>query len=158
MTTQTQVPPLKNIKEKPLPTKLDLFQNQGLIEKPQPKPQTTPQPKLAEKKSEYKAIPEETKILLDAVEEIEGILYATRQKIYQLYGLVEYKPVTDIELKFTEHEARILSFEQQGDIWIIRVKQFLEPEDFAKLAAKVRSLGGEYISAGRDSHFKIKRA
>ena len=38
----------------------------------------------------------------------------------------------------------------------VKPKGFLGKEKFADIAAKVRSLGGEYISAGKESRFVIK--
>ena len=53
-------------------------------------------------------------------------------------------------------EAR-LSFEEKGDYIIIKPKQFLGSENFAKIASAVRGMGGEYISAGKDSHFRVPK-
>ena len=55
-----------------------------------------------------------------------------------------------------ELEAR-LSFEEKGDYIIIKPKQFLGSENFAKIASAVRGMGGEYISAGKDSHFRVPK-
>lgn len=41
--------------------------------------------------------------------------------------------------------------------YIIRPRQFLGSENFAKVAGMIRGLGGEYISQGRTSHFKVKK-
>ena len=55
-----------------------------------------------------------------------------------------------------ELEAR-LSFEEKGEYIIIKPKQFLGSENFAKIASAVRGMGGEYISAGKDSHFRVPK-
>ena len=55
-----------------------------------------------------------------------------------------------------EHEAR-LSFDEKGYYIIIKPKQFLGSENFAKIASAVRGMGGEYISAGKDSHFRVPK-
>jgi hypothetical protein len=34
---------------------------------------------------------------------------------------------------------------------------FLGSENFAKIASAVRGMGGEYISAGKDSHFRVPK-
>ena len=49
----------------------------------------------------------------------------------------------------------LLSFEEKADYIQIKPKQFLGSENFAKIASTVRGIGGEYISAGRDSHFRV---
>jgi len=38
---------------------------------------------------------------------------------------------------------------------VVRARQFLGSENFAKIANIVRGLGGAYVSAGRDSHFEL---
>jgi len=40
---------------------------------------------------------------------------------------------------------------------IIKPRQFLGSENFAKIASTVRGIGGEYISAGKESHFRVPR-
>lgn len=125
----------------------------------QPIPPTNPTPKPTPPQEQYKPIPRETKILLDAIQDIEGILYATRQQILQLYGPVEYSHITDIELAFSPDISRKLSFELKDNTWIIRPKIFLGGDLFRRVAETVKEMGGEYISdpQKKDSHFRIKR-
>ena len=56
----------------------------------------------------------------------------------------------DIRMSFPEELESRLSFEEKGDYIIIKPKQFLGSENFAKIASAVRGMGGEYISAGKD--------
>jgi hypothetical protein len=42
--------------------------------------------------------------------------------------------------------------------FIIRPKQFLGGENFAKVAKAVRDMGGSYQSAGKNSHFKVPKS
>ncbi|MCW4047293.1 MAG: hypothetical protein NWE99_07005 [Candidatus Bathyarchaeota archaeon] len=65
------------------------------------------------------------------------------------------KTVEDIRMAFPEDLEHLLSFEEKGEYIIIKPKQFLGSENFAKIASAVRGMGGEYISAGRDSHFRV---
>jgi len=52
----------------------------------------------------------------------------------------------------------LLKFEQKDDkTIIIKTRRFLGSDNFAKIASVVRALGGEYISAGKDSHFKVQK-
>jgi len=53
------------------------------------------------------------------------------------------------------HIAENLSFELKDKYVILRGKKMLPSEDFRQLLDIVKSLGGEYISAGSNSHFKI---
>lgn len=48
-----------------------------------------------------------------------------------------------------------LSVEEKGELIIVKPTSFLGSENFAKVASLVRGMGGEYVSAGKESHFKI---
>ena len=65
------------------------------------------------------------------------------------------RSLDEIRLSFPEELEARLSFEEKGDYIIIKPKQFLGSENFAKIASAVRGMGGEYISAGKDSHFRV---
>lgn len=61
----------------------------------------------------------------------------------------------DIRMMFPPDLDSLLSFEEKDEYIVIKPKQFLGSENFAKIASTVRGIGGEYISAGRDSHFRV---
>jgi hypothetical protein len=61
----------------------------------------------------------------------------------------------DIRMMFPEDLDTMLAFEDKGDYVMIKPKGFLGSENFAKIASTVRGIGGEYISAGRGSHFRV---
>jgi hypothetical protein len=63
--------------------------------------------------------------------------------------------IEDIRMMFPQELDTMLAFEDKGDYVMIKPKQFLGSENFAKIASTVRGIGGEYISAGRDSHFRV---
>ncbi len=65
------------------------------------------------------------------------------------------KTLEDIRMMFPEDLDNLLSFEEKADYIMIKPRQFLGSENFAKIASTVRGIGGEYISAGRDSHFRV---
>jgi hypothetical protein len=65
------------------------------------------------------------------------------------------KSLQDIRMAFPEDLENLLSFEERDEYIIVKPRQFLGSENFAKVASAVRGLGGEYISAGRDSHFRV---
>jgi hypothetical protein len=65
------------------------------------------------------------------------------------------RSLDDIRMSFPEELEARLTFEEKGDYIIIKPKQFLGSENFAKIASAVRGMGGEYISAGKDSHFRV---
>jgi hypothetical protein len=67
------------------------------------------------------------------------------------------KPVEDLRLQFPENLKAKLTFTDHGDYIKIKPKTFLGSENFAKISSIVRSLSGAYISAGKDSHFRVKK-
>ncbi|MCW4008852.1 MAG: hypothetical protein NWF09_09230 [Candidatus Bathyarchaeota archaeon] len=67
------------------------------------------------------------------------------------------KSIEDIRIAFPEDLEEMLSFEDKGDYIIVKPKQFLGSENFARIASTVRGMGGEYISAGKASHFRVPK-
>lgn len=63
----------------------------------------------------------------------------------------------DIKMMFPEDLEELLNFEEKEDYIIVKPRQFLGSENFAKIASVVRGMGGEYISAGKASHFRVPR-
>ena len=72
-------------------------------------------------------------------------------------GQGQKKAVDDVRLAFPEDLETLLSFQEKADYVMVKPKQFLGSENFAKIASTVRGLGGEYISAGKDSHFRVPK-
>lgn len=58
---------------------------------------------------------------------------------------------------FPAELQKLIYLEESGQYVIIKPHQFLGSDIFAKIAAIVRGAGGEYISAGKESHFGIPR-
>lgn len=58
---------------------------------------------------------------------------------------------------FPEDLKGLLSFEDQAEWTIIKPRQFLGSENFAKIAEIVKKHDGEYVSAGKQSHFRIPK-
>jgi hypothetical protein len=67
------------------------------------------------------------------------------------------KSLDDIRMSFPEDLENLLIFEDKTDYIMVKPRQFLGSENFAKIASAVRGMGGEYISAGRDSHFRVPK-
>jgi hypothetical protein len=61
----------------------------------------------------------------------------------------------DILKEFPEEVESRLTAERKGNYWIIRPKHFLGSELFAQISATVRVLHGEYVSAGKESHWMV---
>jgi len=69
----------------------------------------------------------------------------------------EGKTIEDIRIAFPEDLEKLLSFEEKSDYIMVKPRQFLGSENFAKIASAVRGMGGEYISAGKESHFRVPK-
>jgi hypothetical protein len=69
----------------------------------------------------------------------------------------EKKTIEDIRLAFPEDLEHLLNFEEKDDYIMVKPRQFLGSENFAKIASAVRGMGGEYISAGKASHFRVPK-
>ncbi|MEM2970890.1 MAG: hypothetical protein QW270_00495 [Candidatus Bathyarchaeia archaeon] len=65
--------------------------------------------------------------------------------------------IEDIKMMFPEDLEDLLNFEEKDDYIIIKPRQFLGSENFAKIASVVRGIGGDYISAGKASHFRVPK-
>jgi hypothetical protein len=65
--------------------------------------------------------------------------------------------IEDVRVLFPSDLEEMLSFEESGNYIVIRPRRFLGSDNFAKIASIVRGAGGEYISAGKQSHFKVPR-
>ena len=65
--------------------------------------------------------------------------------------------LNDVKKAFSPELSTMLFFEESGKFIIVKPRKFLGSDNFAKIASLVRELGGEYISAGKESHFKIAK-
>ncbi len=63
--------------------------------------------------------------------------------------------VEKVKALFPKELADLLAFEQKDKDIIIKPRQFLGTDNFAKIAEIVKGAGGDYVRAGKDSHFKI---
>jgi hypothetical protein len=90
--------------------------------------------------------------LLDAITPIFRKFTAVSAKT-----LEQARTVEALKAKFPTELADLLKFEDTADLVIIKPRQFLGAENFAKIAQIVREVGGEYVSAGKDSHFRVPK-
>jgi len=65
--------------------------------------------------------------------------------------------VEDIKMMFPEDLEDLLNFEERTEYIMIKPRQFLGSENFAKIAQIVRGMGGDYVSAGKESHFRVPK-
>lgn len=68
------------------------------------------------------------------------------------------RTIDDAQKAFPPDLAKMLYFEETEEYLIIRPRQYLGSDNFAKIASIIRDqLKGEYVSAGRESHFRVPR-
>lgn len=65
--------------------------------------------------------------------------------------------IEDVKTLFPKDLEEMLEFEETEEFIVIRPRRYLGSENFAKIASVVRDAGGEYISAGKESHFRIPK-
>jgi hypothetical protein len=65
--------------------------------------------------------------------------------------------IEDIKMMFPEELENLLSFEEKEDYVKVKPRQFLGSDNFAKIASIVRGIDGDYVSAGKQSHFRIPK-
>lgn len=63
--------------------------------------------------------------------------------------LAALEPVKDI---------LIIDIESSAMFVMVKPSSFLGPENFSKVAQIIRSIGGQYVSAGKNTHFEIPKA
>jgi len=63
----------------------------------------------------------------------------------------------DIRVLFPGDLEELLEFEETEEYIKIKPRGYLGSDKFAKIASIVRGAGGEYVSAGRESHFRISK-
>lgn len=66
--------------------------------------------------------------------------------------------VEQVKQLFPKDLEDMLLFEEKEEYVVIRPRQYLGSDNFAKIAAIVREASGEYISVGKDSHFRVPKA
>lgn len=67
------------------------------------------------------------------------------------------RSITDVKQAFSSELEGMLLFEEKEKIIIVRPRRFLGSDNFAKIASIIRNLEGEYVSAGKKSHFEVPK-
>ncbi|MEM2102933.1 MAG: hypothetical protein QXM22_05410 [Candidatus Bathyarchaeia archaeon] len=65
--------------------------------------------------------------------------------------------IPEVKRMFPSDLEELLNFNEKENYIIIKPRQYLGSDNFAKIASIIRGAGGEYISAGKDSHFRIPK-
>jgi hypothetical protein len=67
------------------------------------------------------------------------------------------KTLEAVQNAFPQELKELISFQWNSHYIIIKPQQYLGAENFAKIAEIVKAQGGEYISCGKESHFRIPK-
>jgi hypothetical protein len=68
------------------------------------------------------------------------------------------KSAEDVQKVFPQDLSSMLYFEETDGHVLVKPRLFLGSDNFRRIANIIRDqLGGEYVSAGKDSHFRISK-
>ena len=59
--------------------------------------------------------------------------------------------------KFPEDLKSLVKFEAADNRVVVKPKSYLGKENFSKIAEIIKEAGGEYVSAGKESHFVVPK-
>jgi len=65
--------------------------------------------------------------------------------------------VQDVRMMFPAELEDLLTFTEKDDYIMVKPRQYLGSENFGRINSIIRGAGGQYISAGKDSHFRIPK-
>lgn len=82
----------------------------------------------------------------------DNILQAL-DSLAQYGGAVKDFPAT----LFSEQDLTKLDIREESDCYVIKPKKYLGRNTFGRISATVREAGGEYVSQGKQSHFRLPK-
>jgi hypothetical protein len=98
------------------------------------------------------------KIILDDLGEVSRMLRAHVEPHIEEVETRKLRSIDDVHKVFPQDLSGLLYFEETDDYIIIKPKQYLGSENFAKIASIIREhLKGEYVSHGKESHFRVPK-
>jgi len=65
--------------------------------------------------------------------------------------------LNDVKQAFSSELVDMLLFEDAGKFIVVKPRRFLGSDNFGRIASIIRDLGGEYVSAGKNSHFNVPK-
>ena len=95
--------------------------------------------------------------LTEISESLKVISTPTTPRTRAVVPSEETRTINDVKTLFPSDLGELLIFEEKKEYIIIKIRRFLGSDSFSKIAAIVRSVDGEYVSAGKDSHFKVSK-
>lgn len=82
-------------------------------------------------------------------------LIKIREAINSLLAKIAPKSLEQLKQSIPQECRDLLTYEQNQNYYIIKPRQFLGSENFAKVLDTVKEYGGEYVSKGKESHFRV---
>lgn len=86
--------------------------------------------------------------LAEAVEQLNTLIEELKPAPVRLEEASEY---------FPEGVRSLLIFEEAADAIIVKPRTYLGSENFSKILSIVKEHNGEYVSLGRNSHFRLPK-
>lgn len=96
------------------------------------------------------------RVELDETDDLNQTFNEVKTHVFQLQKEKRNLDIVQkVKERFLDKWVERIEFSRQGNFIIVKTKQYLNTDDFEELRAVIRDFGGEYVSAGKDSHFKI---
>jgi hypothetical protein len=67
------------------------------------------------------------------------------------------RAINQMKRLFPRDLGDMLTFQEDNKYVLIKPRRYLGADNFSKIASIIREAGGEYISAGKESHFRIQK-
>lgn len=93
---------------------------------------------------------------LDETDDLKQTFIKVKAHVFQLHKeKLNLEIIQKVKERFLDKWVERIDFSHQENFIIVKTKQYLNTDDFEELRAIIKDFGGEYVSAGKDSHFKI---
>ncbi len=93
---------------------------------------------------------------LDETDDLKQTFNKVKTHVFQLHKeKLNLEIIQKVKERFLDKWIERIEFLHQENFIIVKTKQYLNTDDFEELRAIIKDFGGEYVSAGKDSHFKI---
>lgn len=93
-----------------------------------------------------------TNTLLDSIMKFLDQKLATEAKAQPASDMLQ-----KVKQLFPRDLEEMLQFTEAGEYVVVKPRQYLGKGNFGQIARIIREAGGEYVSAGKQSHFRIRK-
>ncbi|MDH5439098.1 MAG: hypothetical protein OEZ48_09550 [Candidatus Bathyarchaeota archaeon] len=93
---------------------------------------------------------------LDEAEDLDEAFRNIKERVLRLHeGSRMETDIDRLRDSFSDEWQQRLEFTSNEKYFKVKPKHYLGSDKFGELASVIRNLGGEYVSADKDSHFRI---